>query len=694
MVLNSQLTTLADQHATEDLIGVTPSSKALTEFICTCETPMTIAIQGDWGTGKTSLMRMVEKELSPEAAVERGSQKRSARPKSTPADSCVAARNPEELPPLTVWFDTWHFGVYGSATPLALVLLREVIEAIKNTKDRRGFRRSWRTVQRSADAVLESLSDLSSALLSAGTSAAITASAPHLVAPIAAAAGVTEVGSAFRRRKAAKKADRAHETLKQLKKQFQRVLNDLDRKVVVFVDDLDRLSAEQSLNMMEAMKVFLDVRGVVFVLAVDFEALKAAVTTVKGGSLALPSVPSNKGIESAPGNGSQRRDIQTAEAERWEEKARAYFDKLIQVPYRLPTGKYELQGLLGAAWDSKRIPTDEAVALIQASIGANPRSIKRLVNALSLQQLIQAREQEPKQTHEQESAQEHRGGSVSCVSPVQTLCVLCLQAAYPGTELALRTELQRSLEKEPESPTKTKKQGECDAGEGIEEFLLSVASGAEASEDESQVSPELDKFLRLMSAHFKTGEEASSLHLLRHALDLATTTSTKAPSEPISAVRTSIRGLETDLQSDGVAPEVLKPAMSLVEKLETDGLEIEPGANPRSWYVKDPEGKRKGGRRVGQIYINNSSFNVSAGTFSLIGVNPDSMGEELKKEGSKASELKELFGAAATKDGRVVPQKTGTFPFALAGITSDASLEELHQTFKIVQGWVPRGDAE
>jgi predicted KAP-like P-loop ATPase len=35
----------------------------LTDFIRTCDTPMTIAIQGDWGTGKTSMMNMIQEKL-------------------------------------------------------------------------------------------------------------------------------------------------------------------------------------------------------------------------------------------------------------------------------------------------------------------------------------------------------------------------------------------------------------------------------------------------------------------------------------------------------------------------------------------------------------------------------------------------------------------------------------------------------
>lgn len=44
----------------DDSLGLAAYAESLAEFIQKCSTPMTVAIQGDWGTGKTSLMRMVE----------------------------------------------------------------------------------------------------------------------------------------------------------------------------------------------------------------------------------------------------------------------------------------------------------------------------------------------------------------------------------------------------------------------------------------------------------------------------------------------------------------------------------------------------------------------------------------------------------------------------------------------------------
>ena len=50
----------------EDLFGVGKYITGLSSFIQECDTPMTIAVQGDWGSGKTSFMHLIEEEIGKE----------------------------------------------------------------------------------------------------------------------------------------------------------------------------------------------------------------------------------------------------------------------------------------------------------------------------------------------------------------------------------------------------------------------------------------------------------------------------------------------------------------------------------------------------------------------------------------------------------------------------------------------------
>lgn len=47
----------------EDLFHISTYAKSLCKYIENCSTPMTISIQGEWGSGKTSLMNIIESEL-------------------------------------------------------------------------------------------------------------------------------------------------------------------------------------------------------------------------------------------------------------------------------------------------------------------------------------------------------------------------------------------------------------------------------------------------------------------------------------------------------------------------------------------------------------------------------------------------------------------------------------------------------
>ena len=47
----------------EDLLGVDKYVEALTQFILVAQMPTTLAIQGEWGSGKTSLMNQVRYKI-------------------------------------------------------------------------------------------------------------------------------------------------------------------------------------------------------------------------------------------------------------------------------------------------------------------------------------------------------------------------------------------------------------------------------------------------------------------------------------------------------------------------------------------------------------------------------------------------------------------------------------------------------
>lgn len=71
------------------------------------------------------------------------------------------------------------------------------------------------------------------------------------------------------------------------------------------------------------------------------------------------------------------------------EKGRSFFDKIIQVPFKMPVARYNIEVYVGNALREMGVHTEENevsayVGLIQASVGCNPRAMKRLFNAFPL----------------------------------------------------------------------------------------------------------------------------------------------------------------------------------------------------------------------------------------------------------------------------------------------------------------------
>ena len=88
------------ERITENSFKTEPYVHALTNFIMNCATPMTIAIQGDWGTGKTSMMNMVQEELNKNSKIK------------------------------TIMFNTWQYSQFDLGDQLAMVMLGKLASEV------------------------------------------------------------------------------------------------------------------------------------------------------------------------------------------------------------------------------------------------------------------------------------------------------------------------------------------------------------------------------------------------------------------------------------------------------------------------------------------------------------------------------------------------------------------------------------
>ena len=128
------------------------------------------------------------------------------------------------------------------------------------------------------------------------------------------------------------------------------------RNMVVFIDDLDRCADDVVVQVCEAVKLYLDVPGVIFVLACDQSVLARSVQgQARGG----------------PG------------------EAYSYLEKIVQVQYRLPVpGDTAIKKLVGGYAKESRVPIlheDEVRNSLVTGCGRNPRRIKRVINSFILE---------------------------------------------------------------------------------------------------------------------------------------------------------------------------------------------------------------------------------------------------------------------------------------------------------------------
>jgi len=91
-----------DGPASEDNFNIERYINGLKSFIKNCNTPITMAIQGDWGTGKTSIMSMVKNKIEKE--------------------------NPGNIE--LVWFNTWQFSQFNMGDQLPLLMMSKLVSAV------------------------------------------------------------------------------------------------------------------------------------------------------------------------------------------------------------------------------------------------------------------------------------------------------------------------------------------------------------------------------------------------------------------------------------------------------------------------------------------------------------------------------------------------------------------------------------
>lgn len=383
---------ISDHETVVDLLYYEAIAKTVVAFVREDpSTPITIGVHGDWGAGKSSVLRMTEAALA------------------------------EDKRTLCLWFNGWVFEGFEDAKAVVLEKIvtellhaRSTSEKVKAAAKKLFKRIQWLKVARKAGGLA----------LTAVTGIPAPEMVQALIEKVSAIAH--NPGDHIKPEDLGKLAEHAGEFIKEsaesensvpehihaFRKEFEELLKTADiDQLVILIDDLDRCLPETAIATLEAVRLFLFVPNTAFVVGADEAMIEYSVRRH------FPELTASPGAASY---------------------ARNYLEKLIQVPFRIPalgiaeTRAYitlllsqrtlgeadpTFKRLLEAAredlrrpWRSRgldrelvrkaledKIPTEVEQALLLSGqithiltegTRGNPRQIKRFLNSMALRQAI------------------------------------------------------------------------------------------------------------------------------------------------------------------------------------------------------------------------------------------------------------------------------------------------------------------
>lgn len=345
-------------------------AKGLLEFIKIADAPITIGIQGGWGSGKTSLINLLQHELE------------------TSGDS------------LCINVNAWQQSLFansGKSGEIALSLLEnaygelaEQIQEKHKTGKIRVSEEQKQNILRLGKTVVRLTAAFAGIALPTGDD-----SVPHL-------------------------QQRPSQAFKKLRRDLNEAIqsliadkaNKLER-IVIFVDDLDRIQPDTAVEVLDVLKNVFDIENCISVLAIDYDVVIKGLRKKFGDQL------------------NNQREF------------RQYFDKIIQIPFSMPTGAYRdnipvllerllekvLPGLVGEQNRDELI--EDVTRVILLATDGVPRSIKRIINTLSLLSIIEATA--PSET---DKASQYLDATPDLQFRI-LLTVVCLQVSFPEIHKAL-----------------------------------------------------------------------------------------------------------------------------------------------------------------------------------------------------------------------------------------------------------------
>ena len=222
--MKSSIIDVPREHSQADLFGIQAYQNALIKYIRLTDTPITIALQGEWGSGKTSLMNLLRYHLC----------------------------DVDSAPYFPIWINTWQYSLMKSPQQAIMSILEGIINQIGELNPNE---QKWEESKRKIGGLFKKMATV-------GTKVA------------AGAVGIDGglVDELFDGGQSASTSD-----ITQLKAEIAKLIDDALSKdgsksgFTFYIDDLDRIDPPAAVEILELLKNIFDLKKCIFILAIDYD---------------------------------------------------------------------------------------------------------------------------------------------------------------------------------------------------------------------------------------------------------------------------------------------------------------------------------------------------------------------------------------------------------------------------------------
>ena len=222
--MKSSIIDIPRKYDQEDLFGIKIYQDALIEYIKWTETPITIALQGEWGSGKTSLMNLLRWNLC----------------------DCDQAQF------FPIWINTWQYSLMKTSSQAIIGILEGIINQIGALNPSEG---KWNESKKKIGGIFKKMASVGTKIVA--NQVGIDGDA---------------VDELF-----GEDGGSAHSDVMRLKEEINGLVQEAlahrpDRKGFIFyIDDLDRIDPPVAVEILELLKNIFDLENCIFVLAIDYD---------------------------------------------------------------------------------------------------------------------------------------------------------------------------------------------------------------------------------------------------------------------------------------------------------------------------------------------------------------------------------------------------------------------------------------